>query len=130
MEYAIGGALGVAIAAIANLLGFDRDRSFYPTVLIVIAAYYVLFALMGAPYRIVVAELLIAAGFFLVSVIGFKKGLWIVALGLIAHGLFDYGHPLVLESSTVPEWWPGFCLAIDVTLGGWLAVLLSRPPDQ
>jgi hypothetical protein len=39
MEYTIGIILGLAIAAAATVVGFDRDRSFYPTVLIVIATY-------------------------------------------------------------------------------------------
>jgi hypothetical protein len=47
MEYAIGVILGLAIAAVATGIGFARDRSFYPTVLIVIATYYVLFSVMG-----------------------------------------------------------------------------------
>jgi hypothetical protein len=31
----------------AALVGFDRDRAFYPTLQVVIASYYVLFAVMS-----------------------------------------------------------------------------------
>jgi hypothetical protein len=48
MEYLIGLILSLVVAGFAIIVGFDRDRSFYPTVLIVIASYYVLFAVMGA----------------------------------------------------------------------------------
>lgn len=130
MEYAIGIILGVVIAAAATLIGFDRDRSFYPTVLTVIAAYYVLFAAMGASHEVLVAEVIVAGGFFIASIIGFKKNLWVVAVGLIAHGVFDYGHHLFVENPEVPEWWPGFCLGIDVALGVWLAGLLMRRSNQ
>jgi hypothetical protein len=36
MEYLIGVILTLAVAAFAFVVGFDRERAFYPTVLIVI----------------------------------------------------------------------------------------------
>ena len=48
MEYLIGAVLGVVVGVFARLSGFDRDRAFYPTAMIVIASYYSLFAVMGA----------------------------------------------------------------------------------
>ena len=48
MPYAIGVVLSVSVALLARRVGFDRDRAFYPTVLIVIASYYVLSAAMSA----------------------------------------------------------------------------------
>ena len=47
MEYLIGVVLAAVVCAFAMLTGFDRDRVFYPTLLIVIATYYILFAVMG-----------------------------------------------------------------------------------
>jgi hypothetical protein len=46
MAYVVGIVLSVGVALLARSVGFDRDRAFYPTVLIVIASYYVLFAAM------------------------------------------------------------------------------------
>ena len=46
MEYLIGLLLASAVAGMAAIVGLDRDRAFYPTVLSVIASYYVLFAVM------------------------------------------------------------------------------------
>lgn len=129
MEYAIGAILGLAIAAAATAIGFDRDRSFYPTVLIVIATYYVLFAVMGGA-KALTAELLVAGGFLLTAIVGYKKSLWVVALGLVAHGIFDYSHDSFVDNSGVPDWWPGFCLAIDVTLGAWLITVLAKRSNQ
>jgi hypothetical protein len=39
MEFLIGVILPSAVAACAAVIGFDRERAFYPTVLIVIASY-------------------------------------------------------------------------------------------
>jgi len=47
MPYMIGIVLSVGVALFASYVGFDRDRAFYPTVVIVVASYYVLFAAMS-----------------------------------------------------------------------------------
>ena len=47
MPFAVGLALSFAVALLAKSAGLDRDRAFYPTVLIVVGSYYVLFAAMG-----------------------------------------------------------------------------------
>ena len=43
MEYLIGVILSLAVAAFVTVTGLDRERGFYPPVLIVVASYYVLF---------------------------------------------------------------------------------------
>jgi hypothetical protein len=131
LEYLIGLLLSLAVAGLAVLIGFDRDRSFYPTVVIVIASYYVLFAMMGASQRTLWIETAIACGFSLFAILGFKRSFWFVVVALVAHGLFDFVHHLFIESPGVPHWWPGFCLAFDGLLGALLALrLLSRPDDS
>src|ERR1700704_2776876 len=44
MEYTVGVALALGISSLATVVGLDRDRAFYPTLMIVIASYYGLFA--------------------------------------------------------------------------------------
>jgi hypothetical protein len=74
MEYLIGLALSLAVAGAAAAIGFDRERAFYPTLLIVIASYYVLFAVMGASGRLVI-EIVVASAFLLFAVLVQKKSL-------------------------------------------------------
>jgi hypothetical protein len=126
MEYLIGVVLAAAVCAFAMLAGFDRDRVFYPTVLIVIATYYILFAAMGSSTPALTIETLVAGAFLILSVAGFKKNLWLVVAGLAVHGVFDFFHHLVIQNPGVPVWWPGFCLSFDVLTGGFLAALLTR----
>jgi hypothetical protein len=126
MEYLIGLVLSLVVSGIGSSVGFDREKTFYPVVLIVVGSYYVLFASMGAPGRVVLLESVVAAVFLLAAVIGFKGSLWIVVAGLVAHGIFDLVHHRFIENPGVPSWWPGFCLAFDVVAGGFLAVLLTR----
>ena len=108
------------------MIGFDRQRAFYPTVLMVIASYYVLFAVMGASGRTLAAEIVVASVFFLLAVVGFKTTLWLVVAATVGHGVFDFAHHWFIENPGVPHWWPGFCLAFDVSFGAFLAVRLLR----
>ncbi|MBL8189679.1 MAG: hypothetical protein JNK38_16830, partial [Acidobacteria bacterium] len=56
MEYAIGIVAATAVGLFATAIGFDKERSFYPVVLIVIAALYLLFAAMAGSTSVLVAE--------------------------------------------------------------------------
>jgi len=126
MEYLIGVGLAVMVCAFATLAGFDRDRVFYPTLVMVIATYYVLFAVMGSSTPALVWESLIAVVFFALSVAGFKTSLWLIVAALTGHGVFDLVHHRFIQNPGVPVWWPGFCLSFDFLAGGFLAMLLRR----
>ena len=124
MPLVIGVLLALVVSLLAWAAGFDRDRSFYPTVLCVVASYYVLFAAMGGSFSALVAESATLTVFALVALLGFKSNLWWVAAALAGHGAFDFVHGFVIQNAGVPVWWPPFCAAYDVAAGGGLAVLL------
>jgi hypothetical protein len=126
MEYAVGITLALAVSAFATLVGFDRDRAFYPIVTIVVASYYDLFAVMGQSTRALTLEIIATAAFVLASVVGFRRNLWVVAVALAGHGVFDYFHAGLIPNAGVPVWWPMFCLSYDVLAGAYLALLLAR----
>ena len=56
MEYVIGITAATAVGLFATVVGFDKERGFYPVVLIVIAALYLLFAAMANSTASLVAE--------------------------------------------------------------------------
>jgi hypothetical protein len=114
------------VAGFAARVGFDRDRSFAPTILIVVASYYVLFALNGASTRAVVVESVIATVFLLIAVIGFKTSAWITAAAMVGHGVFDFIHDFFIHNPGMPTWWPGFCLPFDAVFGLWLLAMALR----
>ena len=126
MEYLIGSSLAVAVCLFALFAGFDRDRSFYPTMVLIVSTYYVLFAVMGGSASTVVAESLAAAVFFASAVAGLRRSPWFGVVGLIGHGLFDCVHHLVICNSGLPRYWPGFCLTYDIVAGAFLAGLIVR----
>ena len=82
----VGALLAFAVGLFATVVGLDRDRSFYPTVTIVIAFIYVLFAAMAASTNALVLESAVGAVFLVAAVSGFRSSLWVVALALAAHG--------------------------------------------
>jgi hypothetical protein len=59
-------------------------------------------------------------------VIGFRMNAWLVAVGLVAHGLFDFLRGDLIVNPGVPVWWPAFCGSFDVVAGGYLAWWLAR----
>ena len=81
--------------------GLDRDRSFYPTVLIVVGSYYSLFAVMGASAGTLWAE---------------------IAMGL---GFRGRGVDRV-PKAPLAAWWLGLCGSIDGVMGVWLGVLALK----
>ena len=122
----IGIALAPAIVCLGRLSGLDRDRALYPVALIVIAAYYVLFATMGGAQSLA-AELIVATIFSVIAIIGFRTSLWWVAAGIAGHGVFDWVvHPRLIANAGMPVFWPAFCGSIDVVLGMLIAILLFR----
>ncbi|MES2344252.1 MAG: alpha/beta hydrolase [Pseudomonadota bacterium] len=126
MEYLVGAGLGLAVGAFATWVGFDRGRAFYPVVLVVIASYYDLFAVMGGSAPALGIETLGLAAFAAVAVLGFRTNLWWVVAGLAAHGIQDLFHASLVDNPGVPPWWPAFCLTYDLAAAAWLAARLLR----
>lgn len=126
MPYATGVVLAMLTGLLGRLAGFDRDRAFYPTVTIVVASYYVLFAAMGGSTHALVVESIGLAVFACIAIIGFRSSLWLIAAALAGHGAFDLVHPRLVANPGVPVWWPAFCFAFDVLAGAFLAWLLHR----
>lgn len=122
MEFFIGIGGGLAVCAFATAIGLDRDRAFYPVMLIVIAAYYLLFAAMGASPSSLILEGLVMAAFVVLAVVGLKSSLWVVVAGLLIHGVMDLFHPRLIDNPGAPTWWPMFCLSFDVVAAGYLAL--------
>lgn len=135
MPALVGIALALVVSAFARVVGFDRDRAFYPTTLVVIASLYLLFAVMVGSTQALLEELPFVGVFVGAAVIGFRRSPWIVVAGLALHGLLDAVHGRVVVNAGVPPWWPAFCLVYDVTAAAVLGVLIttspkSGPPDR
>jgi hypothetical protein len=87
MALLVGALLAFTVGLFATVSGLDRDRAFYPTVAIVIASYYSLFAVMGGSTRALLLESLVAGAFLAGAVLGFRSSLWVVVITLAAQPL-------------------------------------------
>lgn len=126
MPILVGAALAISVGLLATVVGLDRDRAFYPTVMIVIALLYVLFAVIGGSTDVLLVEALVAAAFIAAAIWGFRSSLWIVVIALAAHGCLDVFHGRVIANRGVPIWWPQFCATYDIAAAAFLAWLLRR----
>lgn len=126
LPYIVGIVLSAGVALFARAAGFDRERAFYPTVLIVIASYYVLFAVMIGSVETVLLESLVMTVFVAAAVGGFKGSPWIIVIALAVHGVQDAVHGHIIANAGVPAWWPAWCLAYDAGAAAALAWLLVR----
>lgn len=126
-ELIIGISLAIAIVLSARLSRFEKDRSFYPVLLIVIAFYYVLFAFQSFHKNEILFEVFVAIIFSVLAIWGHHINLKIVGLALILHGFYDLMHHSIPVATNPPEWWPLFCFGVDVILGVWLLILFPKP---
>jgi hypothetical protein len=122
----IGMVSAIAVGFFAMAVGLDRDRAFYPTVMIVIALLYALFAAISGSMSVLLAEAVGIVAFVTAAVVGFKRSLWVVAAALAAHGVYDFLHPYLFDNPGVPSFWPQFCSAYDVAAAVFLGWLLAR----
>ena len=129
MAAIVGMLMALAVGLFGRAVGLDRERAFYATTLAVIAMLYELFAVMGGSTKAMALESLIGAAFLAAVVVGFRRNEWIIALGLFAHGVMDLFHPRLVANPGVPEFWPAFCSAYDVTAAAWRAAIIrTRRP--
>lgn len=126
MGYVIGIAAALGTALLGRMVGFERDRAYYPTILIVVATYYDIFAAIGGSSTAVMVEAILTLVFVALAVIGYKRNAWILVAGLAGHGLLDFVHSRLVDNAGVPSSWPAFCASYDIAIAAYLAFLLTR----
>ena len=84
MEYLVGITLALFFCTAAAGLGMDRERAFYPAVLIAVASYHLAFAVVDGRSEVMLSELAIAAVFIVAAVAGFKRSPWIAVVDQFA----------------------------------------------
>ena len=131
MEYIVGISLALFFCAAAAGLGMDRERVFYPAVVIAVASYYLAFAVVDGRSGVMLSEVAIAAVFIAGAVAGFKYSPWIAVVALAGHSVMDGFHHHLVHNTGVPQAWPGFCMTFDVSAAAFVAlVMLVRGRGQ
>lgn len=117
----VAAAVGTALAF--RVVGFDRDRSSWPLVLIAIALSYVTLAAGAGASLSMWLEVAIAVPFVGAAVVAFHHHHRLILGGaLIAHAGLDLLHRGLLDHAGVPPAYPWLCLGYDLTLAAWILV--------
>ena len=88
------------------------------TTLCSIAFIYVGFSLKDNPVSSIILEVLVALVFYCIAVIGYAKQNFLIAFGIILHGIWDIlHHDALIVKTDIPGYWPLYCLIVDVLLG-------------
>ena len=124
MEFIVGITLALLFCAAAAGLGMDRERVFYPAVVMAVASYDLAFAVGDGRGAVMGSEVAIAAVFIAGAVLGFKRSPWIAVVALGGHGVMDAFHHHLVHNTGVPQAWPGFCMSFDVIAAAFVAVLM------
>lgn len=111
----VGSGLGLTASVVMWRSGMLSERSASAVALVAIASFYPVFALAQADRSDVIVHLLIFAAFLGMAWIGYRRGLMIIGVALIAHGGFDAA--MMVLAHPAPDWWPAFCAAFDLVLG-------------
>ena len=94
------------------------------TILCSIAFIYVGFSLKGNTIGLVVLEVLIAVVFYLIAVIGYSKNNYLIAYGIVLHGIWDIlHHNASLVKTDIPDYWPLYCLITDIICGVYFFIV-------
>ena len=94
------------------------------TILCSIAFIYVGFSLKGNPVSSIVLEVMIAVVFYLIAVIGYSKNNYLIAYGIVLHGIWDIlHHNASLVKTDIPDYWPLYCLITDIICGVYFFIV-------
>ena len=121
---ALAGAAAAAGAIWVMLReGMLQERSGLAVLLIAIAVFYPVFAAASGDVLAIALHGAIFAAFGALALRGFRRGTFLLAGGLIAHGIFDVATGLI--SAPGPAWWPAFCAAFDIVAGALILRLIQ-----
>jgi uncharacterized protein DUF6010 len=93
---------------------YFSEKLLAATILVAIAFIYVGFALKENSVSDIIIEVTAALVFYFIAIIGYVQHPQWLALGILLHGLWDLTHHLASGLQSNPDYWPVFCLTIDV----------------
>ena len=120
----IGILLAVGSWYFARITGLEKNRSFYPTVIICIAVFYVFFAAHASTAML--REVVIASLFSAAALVSAFRWRWLIVAALVLHGAYDILHPALFSTPVAPSWWAPFCAGYDLLLALLVAYALHQ----
>ena len=120
----IGIVIAVYVVVRFKKRKLEKIKWVYPAFLATFPVYYLVFAIYASDYGALINEFAVGAGFFLVAYVAYRLnsfiGLVLLAIGYIAHAVYDVIHNSLFYNPGTPDWWPEFCGSVDVLIGIYL----------
>ena len=122
-------AVATAVVLIMlNILLSKRfsSRLIAATILCSIAFIYVGFSLKGNTVNSIVLEVLVAVVFYFIALIGYARHSYLIAYGIVLHGIWDiFHHNALLIKTDIPSYWPVYCLVTDILTGFYFFIVFK-----
>ena len=116
--------VGVANAAAPLAFWWLDASSVHALAIALIAAIYIGFAVADGRRHVIAAECAVAALFVILAAAAVTLTPWLLVAGYFAHGCKDlWQHRSQFVAGT--RWWPPFCLAVDWTVAGIIAIAIA-----
>ena len=104
--------------------GGSSASSVHALAIALIAAIYIGFAVADGRRHVIATEVAVAALFVTVAAAAVTLSPWLLVAGYFAHGCKDlWQHRSQFVAGT--RWWPPFCLAVDWTVAGIIAIAIA-----
>lgn len=131
IEALVGAAVGVLTIFLARII--HAERWVYSIGLLSLPSLYALFALHAGEQASGAREMLYGMPFLIAglafTVVSVRYSAVAVGAFWILHGLYDLVHGSLLTNPGVPAWYPVWCCAVDVVIGGYVFWLSRRITD-
>jgi membrane protease YdiL (CAAX protease family) len=101
------------------------------TVLCSIAFIYVGFSLKGNTVNSIVLEVMVTIVFYFIAIVGYVRNNALSAYGIVLHGIWDMlHHKALLVKTDIPDYWPLYCLLVDIILGVYFFLVFSKKKNK
>jgi membrane protease YdiL (CAAX protease family) len=101
------------------------------TVLCSIAFIYVGFSLKGNTVNSIVLEVMVTIVFYFIAIVGYVRNNALIAYGIVLHGIWDMlHHKALLVKTDIPDYWPLYCLLVDIILGVYFFLVFSKKKNK
>ena len=87
----------------------------------VILSIYIGFAIKDGIAELLTIQIIGAAFFLALTLLGLWNSVWFLVAAYFLHGLWDLLHDYKIIKTKVKSWYPDFCIVVDWILGIWIA---------
>lgn len=121
----VAGIIALISLPVHLVLPAQASYALAAIVLGLIAGIYIGFAVVSENQRQIVLQSIVALLFACLAVLVWLTNPILLAVGYVAHGLWDAAHHWRISDLAFPRWYIPFCAAYDVFAGIGLALIWS-----